>query len=129
MYRDYPLDGWAVFRNLADTVENRKWWLKPLKPGFKHVELWLNDRDVWLRLDPCFELPTLQAHLAPPQDLIDPALEPTFVRIQTTLHLGTLSTPWVWGPLTCVDAVKLGLGIRTRLFTPYQLYRHLTKGP
>lgn len=119
------VDGWLVFRNIpAD--QPRKWYLKPLRDGFQHVELWVRDRGVFIRMDPCFEFPVFEAHLHEPFLVMDTALKPTFVRVRRSLPTSKLSPPLVFGPVTCVDAVKAALGIRAmRVFTPYQLYRYI----
>ena len=54
----YPLDAWVVFRNLPDV--DHKWYIRPLREGFKHVEVWVRDRGVWIRMEPCFEVPVLR---------------------------------------------------------------------
>jgi hypothetical protein len=125
---EYPIDAVVVFRNLPD-ADDGKWYMRWLKDGFKHVELWLNDRDVWVRIDPAYELLTLQAHLVSPEDYLPAALKPTFVPVNTRIQLGVTSLAWHFGPLTCVDAVKMALGLRLPLVhTPYQLYAHMTRG-
>lgn len=124
----YPLNACVVFRNLPDP-DDGKWYMKPLKDGFKHVELWINDRGVWIRMDPCYEFPTFQAHLVEPEDFFPAEWKPTFVRVVKDLPLGVLPQLWACGPLTCVDAVKAGLGERLPFVkTPFQLYRYLTRG-
>ena len=112
-----------VFRNM-DSLG--RWPLRKLRDGFRHVEIWVEDRSVWARLDPCYEFAVLQVHLEPPQSFIDPALKPTFVPLHRDIPLGGLPLAWNFGPVTCVTAVKLALGLRLPfVLTPYQLYRHL----
>lgn len=122
----YPLDAWVVFRNLPEG--EAKWYIKPLRDGFKHVEIWVRDRGVWVRLEPCFELPVLEAYLKEPIGLIGADLKPTFFRVRKPIKVGRLKAPWVHGPVTCVEAVKLVLCIRKAwVKTPYQLYTYLRK--
>ena len=123
----YPLDAWVVFRNLPD-AESHKWYIRPLREGFKHVEVWVRDRGVWIRMEPCFEIPVLEAYLEEPLRLVDPMLKPTFFRVRKPILSRTLKAPWVVGPVTCVEAVKLILCIRKAwVKTPYQLYTYLRK--
>lgn len=122
----YLIDAWVVFRN---TPERPRWHLRGLRDGFRHCDVWVRDRGVWVCMEPYFEFPALRAHTADPWDVVDKALKPTFVRAQRVVRLGSLTTPWLLGPLTCVEAVKLALGVRAFwVRTPHQLYQYLRKG-
>lgn len=121
----WPVDGWLVFRNLPAGMP-QKWYLKPLRDGFRHVELWIKDRGAYVRLDPCFEFPVFQVHLHEPFTLLEQTLKPTFVRVRRSIPTKGLRPPLVFGPVTCVDTVKAALGLRLPfVFTPYQLYRYI----
>ena len=122
----YPLDAWVVFRNLPEG--EAKWYIKPLRDGFKHVEVWVRDRGVWVRLNPCYEIPTLESYLQEPLGAVGAEFKPTFFRVRKSIKTGGLKAPWVHGPITCVEAVKLVLCIRKAwIKTPYQLYTYLKK--
>lgn len=121
----YPLDAWVVFRNVEKS--DRTWADRfLLKDGFHHVEMWVMDRGVYVRMETCFSFPVLQAYLDHPWTLLPAHLKPRCVRVRKSL--GGLRTPWKFGPVTCVEAVKLALGYRAPLVrTPWQLYRYIKR--
>ena len=113
---------------VAFTDETRLWWLKWLRPGFRHCFALINDGEHWMALEPlssCLEV----AVLPPPPDFN----LPDWLRgqghhvVEATLHRKLFSLP----PLAifnCVEVVKRLLGVRTwRIITPHDLYRHLLR--
>lgn len=119
------VEAWLVFR---DVVGPSKWYMRLFKNGFKHVEIWLLDHDVWVRLDPCFGFLKAEAHLVAPWRVMDPGLNPTYLQHHAVLANTALSSSWIVGPVSCVEVVKLALGIRSHtLRTPFQLYKFLTR--
>jgi hypothetical protein len=124
------VDWWLVFRNLpAETAQARGWWLwERLKPGFQHVEAWRLDRGVWARFDPSLEFVQAEVHTAPPWELVNPALQPTFLRFTRAIKLGKIREPFMIGPVTCVELVKAMIGVRAPFMrTPHQLYKYLRR--
>jgi hypothetical protein len=114
---------WVVF---AD--ENKIFWLRWLRPGFRHCFVVLNDGEHWLALEPlhsCLEVTVLPS----PPDFNLPVwlrgqghhvVEAALQRDMTCMAPIAL--------LNCVEVVKRFLGLR-RLFilTPYQLFHHLER--
>jgi hypothetical protein len=103
------------------------WWLRALKPGFRHCLVALaQPGGGWVLLDPLAHA-TRVAHLP---TLADPVgwflahgLLPVPVR---PVPPAPRAAPWA--PFTCVEAVKRALGVRARfVVTPWQLFRHLTR--
>ncbi|WP_241503857.1 hypothetical protein [Ferruginivarius sediminum] len=107
------------------------WWLRPLRPGFRHCLVILREAGGWIVYDPmahgtdlaflaCAELSPgrLAAWLIQQGYIVAPARRRPFQ---------PRPSPWV--PFTCVEAVKRVLGIRARrVVTPWQLYRWLVGG-
>jgi len=102
------------------------WWLKWLKPGFRHCFVVLGDAHRWVVIDPgsCFtdvaaldraQNPDLPARLC--------AMGLTLARAPIRRDL---TRPAPWRPFTCVEAVKRILGLTApAALTPWGLYRHL----
>jgi hypothetical protein len=128
---DYMVREWyVVFHHRTPFF----WWAKYLKPGFLHVELTRPvrfgpgvDDVVWLNLLPGFEM--LDAEIS--TDPRPPWLKcPT----STTLKITTMAPhrkmrSWFdLGPITCVEIVKVALGIRAFwVRTPWQLFQYLKR--
>jgi hypothetical protein len=123
----WPIDYWLVFRDLPAEAKTSRLW-KFLKPGFEHVEVWRCDRGIWLRLDPAWELIESGAYEQPPWELFDPALAPTYLRVNRWVPKGKLREPFFFGPWTCVEIAKAFIGLRAPFVrTPWQLYKRLSK--
>jgi len=112
---------WVVFSGEADIA-----WLKILKPGFRHCAVLLNDGERWITVDPLSSYTDICVHALPldfnlPQWMRDSG----YIVTQAPVYRGCKPAPWT--VLSCVESVKRILGIRKRMiFTPWQLYRHLT---
>lgn len=114
---------WVVFSGKADVA-----WLRFLRPGFRHCYVLLHDGEQWLSVDPMLHHMDVQAypHLSSDFDL------PSWLRARDQIVIPapvsrTRTKPAPWRPFTCVEAVKRILGLhRGTLWTPWQLYQHLT---
>ena len=106
---------WVVYRGEAPL-----WWLRLLRPGFRHCLALLNDGRRWVAVDPLAGF-TDVAVLDLPADFDLPGWYPAPLRRP--------AGPAPWGPFTCVEAVKRLIGLRAPwVLTPWQLHRHLTGG-
>jgi hypothetical protein len=112
---------WVVF-----TGEAPLWWLRLLKPGFRHCFVVLNDGARWILVDP----------LAPHTDVRVLDLPPSWDvpgwyrrRGNAVVRAGVRRDrcrPAPVGPFTCVEAVKRVIGLAdVAIVTPWQLYRRL----
>jgi len=111
-----------------------RWFFRGLKKGFQHVELARPIRIgpeigdvVWLHMLPAFEM--LDAELAfdsrPPWVRCP---ESTVQKVTAMRPKGKVRSWFHIGPITCVEAVKWALGIRSFwLRTPWQLYRYIQR--
>jgi hypothetical protein len=127
----------AKIRDWYVVYHNREpyfWFTKCLKPGFRHVELTRpiyygpNVEDVaWHNVLPAFEMIDVG---------IDTDPRPPWVKCPTsTVQKVTTIQPFYkvrsWfdaGPPTCVEVVKMALGIRAFFVrTPWQLYQYIHK--
>jgi hypothetical protein len=112
---------WVVFSGEAPL-----WWLRCLRPGFRHCFVVLNDGERWILVDP----------LAPHTEvrvLDRPALWDVpgwyrgrghaVVRAAVRRDRVRVAPP---APFTCVEAVKRVIGLADpAVLTPWQLYRRL----
>lgn len=111
----------VVFSGRADL-----WWLRLLKPGFRHCLLLLRAPGGWIVYDPMAHATALTLLADPPgtelvAGLLDQGVAAVPVRPRRP---PARAAPWA--PFTCVEAVKRALGIHARrVVTPWQLFRHL----
>lgn len=117
-----PPAAWVVFRGEAPL-----WWLRGLRPGFRHCLALLNDGRHWLVVDPLAPFTDVAVlDLPPDHDLPGWYRELGLTVVAAPVRRGL--TPAPWGPFTCVEAVKRLLGLHAPLvLTPWQLHRHLTR--
>ncbi|MCP5367662.1 MAG: hypothetical protein H6907_11440 [Hyphomicrobiales bacterium] len=104
------------------------WWLRFLRPGFRHCFAIVGGGMEWILLNPLsnrMELAMFRGvraedfrrvfHRARCRSLECPLFDPP-------------PRPAPWRPFTCVEAVKRVLGLRAPgVLTPWQLYRYLKK--
>lgn len=115
---------WVVFSGRTNL-----WWLRFLKPGFRHCYVLLQDRWQWVSIDPLSHCTHIEfhSHVHCRFDL------PAWLRGQGMVVVETAMTeppqkcaPFM--PFTCVEAVKRMLGIHRRfIVTPWQLYHYLAR--
>lgn len=102
------------------------WWLRFLKPGFRHVFVAVRDGGVWVTVDP------LSPHTEVAVQPVDPAFDLAgWFRARGHVVVETVARrrrdPAPLAPFTCVEAVKRVLGLPDRgVLTPWQLFRRLT---
>jgi hypothetical protein len=104
----------------------RHWWNPILRPGYRHCYLLIWEGAVWLHVDP-----TMDRTRVVILDLFDgfqhPAawIEDASARIFEAWpepDRASFRIPWIWAPMTCVEAVLAHLGIRKWwVWTPWQL--------
>jgi len=118
-----PPTAWVVFRGEAPL-----WWLRGLRPGFRHCLALLNDGRHWLVVDPLAPFTDVAVlDLPPDHDLPGWYRARGLTVVAAPVRRG-LTRPAPWGPFTCVEAVKRLLGLHAPLVvTPWQLHRHLTR--
>lgn len=103
------------------------WWLRGLKPGFRHCLVALaQPGGGWILLDPLAHATRL-LHLPSLGDPVDWFLAHGLLPVPVR-PVPPMPRAAPWAPFTCVEAVKRTLGIRARfVLTPWQLFRHLTR--
>ncbi|MCC6598520.1 MAG: hypothetical protein IT559_07005 [Alphaproteobacteria bacterium] len=116
------LKAWVVFSGHADM-----WWLRILRPGFRHCALLLHDGLHWIGVDPLSSMMEITVHNIPPQvNLAQWMREQGHVVVEVTPQSVHRAAPW--GVFSCVEIAKRVLGIHHRfILTPWQLYRHIAK--
>jgi len=113
----------AVFTGKTDVF-----WLRLFRPGFRHCYLIFNDGTCWTSVDPLSHYTEVAVHHHVRGDFDLPGWLSSRWNIVVPAQIDrgkTKSAPIA--PFSCVEAVKRMLGIhRLFVFTPWQLYRHLT---
>ncbi len=119
------MKAWVVFSGHADI-----WWLKILKPGFRHCYILLQDRWQWVSIDPLSHYTQIQFHERLHRNFDLPAwLRGQGLRVIEASMIEPPHKAAPFMPFSCVEAVKRLLGIQRRfIFTPWQLHHYLTKG-
>ncbi len=100
------------------------WWLRLLRPGFRHCFVAVRGDSGWLLLDPLSHRIAL--------GLLPAATDPV-AHYRALGHIALTvpvtvppRRPAPFAPFTCVEAVKRVLGMHDRsVLTPWQLYRRL----
>lgn len=116
------MKAWVVFSGQADMP-----WLKVLKPGFRHCAVLLNDGKNWITLDPLANYTDVVVHHVEREFDLPGWMRDRGHRV-VPAPIARLQKPAPLSVYSCVEAVKRVLGIHRRfIFTPWQLYRHLTK--
>jgi hypothetical protein len=114
---------WVVFSGVSEL-----WYLKLLKPGFRHCFVMLNDGKKWMSIDP----------MAHHTEVVSHDLPATYNVIQWLETQNCLAVEVSMEPpprracppmmFTCVEAVKRIIGLHCfGVLTPWQLYKALTK--
>ena len=116
-------NAWVVFSGQTEIS-----WLRFLKPGFRHCYVLLHDGERWTSVDPLSHVTEISVHHHVPSDFDLPAwLAARGNRVVKAPLRRDVTKAAPFMLFTCVEAVKRVLGIHKRaIFTPWQLYRHLT---
>lgn len=103
-------------------------WAAPmLKQGFRHVAVAVLNEGYWIGIDPVMGVPDIRVIAGPDHDLAGQYRDEGFTVVETNIRNN--AGPFPFALANCVGAVKAVLGINAPLiWTPLQLYRHLTKG-
>lgn len=115
-------DAWVIFSARADLF-----WLKILKPGYRHCSVLLHDGAHWITFDPMSSYTDVLVHNLP-ADFDLPAWFAERGHTVIRAHIQKPKTAAPWMVFSCVEAVKRVLGIHSRfIFTPWQLFKFLSK--
>lgn len=102
------------------------WWLRGLRPGFRHCFVALSDGDGWIVVDPMSHRTLVRREAV--ADLAPFYAGHGIIVLPTRMRAVVPPRTAPWRPYTCVEAVKRILGVRAPwVLTPWQLYRHLEK--
>lgn len=113
---------WVVFSGQADIF-----WLRILKPGFRHCSVLLHDGAHWVTFDPLSNYTDIVVHNVP-QDFDLPLWLRDRGHSVVPAHLDRPSCPAPFALFSCVESVKRVLGLRKRfIITPWQLFKYLNK--
>lgn len=105
------------------------WWLRLLKPGFRHCLVAVADPAGWIVVDPLSHRTDVALlPLEPGFDLAGWYRAAGLAVVETTTG-SPAPRPAPWRPYSCVEAVKRVLGIHAgAVLTPWQLYKFITNG-
>lgn len=111
----------VVFSGRADL-----WWLRLLKPGFRHCFVALEGDSGWVVVEPLSHC--TEVALLPPGrdgDLAEWYRRHGLIVVETATATPRRK-PAPWRPYSCVEAVKRILGIQAgNVLTPWQLFRYI----
>ena len=112
---------WVVFSGQTDLF-----WLRLLKPGFRHCYILLNDTRHWISVDPLSPYTEIIVHnLSPEFDLPGWLQSRGYKAVKAPVERES-KKPAPFMIFTCVEAVKRILGChKWWILTPWQLYRFL----
>ena len=117
------LRAWVVFRGDAE-----QWWLRLLRPGFRHCFAILNDGRHWVIVDPLSPFTDVAVLDQPAAFDLPGWFRGQGMAVSAAPVRRGLTRPAPWAPFTCVEAVKRVLGLHAPgVLTPWQLYRRLTR--
>jgi|TARA_R110002126_G_scaffold13118_1_gene55951 hypothetical protein len=112
---------WVVFSGVSEI-----WYLKFLKPGFRHCFVMLNDGQKWVSIDPMAHYTEVISHDLPATYNVIQWIEQQnclAVKVPLSAPEKRAQAPMFF---TCVEAVKRIIGLRKfKVFTPWQLYKAL----
>jgi hypothetical protein len=122
---------WWVVYHRRDAA---RWWGKFLHPDFRHVELARplyygpNLSDVaWLYMFPTYEMLDVELCYDPTPPWVK-CPQSTCQKVVASRRLGSMRSWFDIGPTTCVEVVKLALGLRAFwVRTPYQLFNYIKR--
>lgn len=105
--------------------ENSKWWLRWLKPGFRHCFIIIKTSGKFIAIEPLFSC--IEFDIIGEEEIeLDKFLRSkghTVVEFQIHRNLNKMFPISIY---SCVTICKAYLGIRNQLIsTPYQLYRYM----
>lgn len=111
----------VVFSGQADL-----WWLRLLKPGFRHCFVALAGTGGWVVVEPLSHRTEIMLlPLALETDLAD-WYRRQGLTVVDTMALSPLPRMAPWRPYSCVESVKRILGIHAgNVLTPWQLFRYI----
>jgi len=104
------------------------WWLRILKPGFRHCFAYISTAEGWIALDPLSHQLHLAHHAYPPgADLAATLRQAGWPALTVALRPAPLQ-PLPPAFFSCVEVVKRVIGINSPLIcTPWQLFCVLRK--
>lgn len=102
------------------------WWLRLLKPGFRHCFVALAGAGGWVVIDPLSHYTEIAPLALPAEyDMAGWYRAAGLVAVEAAPGLPP-RVPAPWRPYSCVEAVKRVLGLHApRVMTPWQLYQLL----
>lgn len=107
------------------------WWDRMMRPGFRHCYVLIWEGAAWLYADPTLS----RTHVSildyyeneHPAEWIEDS-DASVIEVEVCNDPYRLRSPWIIGPMTCVEGCKALLGIRSFwLWSPLRLARYLEK--
>lgn len=101
-----------------------KWLNYILKDGFAHIRIVVHLPYVNVVIDPRVAYTTVECYAS--SDILTPEEGATVVRVERMVDIYKMRR--LFGPLNCVETAKSYIGLsKPFIFTPYQLYKEVTK--
>jgi len=101
-------------------------WLRLLRRGFRHCFVAIEVGACWVVIDPLSHYTDVEVYAGIDAEQLVSQLRADGLTVVAARAIRPPPRPAPWRPHSCVEAVIRVLGIRApRVFTPWQLYRHL----
>ncbi|MEC7701237.1 MAG: hypothetical protein VX740_03575 [Pseudomonadota bacterium] len=114
---------WVIFSGVSEL-----WFLKFLRPGFRHCFIVLNDGRRWLSIDPMAHYTEVISHDLPATyNVINWIEQQNCLAVEVAIEKPPkkVQPPMLF---TCVEMVKRMIGLRAfGVITPWQLYKAIKR--
>jgi hypothetical protein len=102
------------------------WWLRLLRPGFRHCFAIIRETERWLVVDPMLHKMDVQATKCEPAFDLPAWMRARGYRVVKAPVLEPQRRAMAPAPFTCVEAMKRLIGLQAWcVMTPWQLYLRL----
>ena len=119
--RPWPRVALVMFSGVADL-----WWLRLLRPGFRHCFVALRFADGWVVVNPMAHQTEVGLYAAARTESVARHYRVQGMTVVACPVYPAPRRPLPWSPFTCVETAKRLLGVQMPgIFTPWQLYKHI----
>lgn len=104
------------------------WWLRLLKPGFRHCWVAVETGGCWVIVNPLSHVTDIAVVRGAAGESLAEGCRRAGMTVVAARTGRPRPRPAPWRAFSCVEAVRRILGLDAgRIFTPWQLFRHLQR--